>query len=106
MGVVSRTLAGLVGVSADAAVWERVHGELVEYAQRVLSGLRTPVSGLSRGLDVPEATIAELLEGRPGGLDLDALVKLFGRLELPIRFDPTPDGGLEVNFGAHDVRFQ
>lgn len=105
MGVVSRTLAAMVGVSADEAVWEVVHAELVEYAQRVLSGLRSPVDQLSRGLDVPEATIAELLEGRAGGLDLDGLVRLFGRLELPIRFDPTPDGGLEVNFGAHDVRF-
>jgi hypothetical protein len=106
MGVVSLTLARLVGVSADAAVWEGVHAELVEYAQRVLSGLRTPIPNLSRGLDVPEATIAELLEGRSGGLDLDGLVRLFGRLELPIRLDPTPDGGVEVNFGAHDLQFR
>lgn len=105
MGVVSAVLAEMVGVPPDAGAWEAVHAELVEYAQRALSGLRTPLPKLSRGLDLPEPVIEALLEGRAGGLDLDGLLKLFGRLELPITLAPTPDGDITVNFGAQDVRF-
>ena len=103
MGVVSPELAGRVGVPEGSSAWADVRLELLEYAQRVLQGLRSSTTRLGRGLELPEPMVEALLAGN-SDLDVDRLMLLFLRLELPVRLSPRPDGAIEVAIGAAELR--
>ncbi len=103
MGVVSSELASRVGIPQGSKAWADVRLELLEYAQRVLQGLRSPLTKLGRGLELPEPTVEALLTGN-SDLDVDRLMLLFLRLELPVRLSPRSDGAIEVAIGAAELR--
>lgn len=103
MGVVSSELASRVGIPQGSKAWADVRLELLEYAQRVLQGLRSPLTKLGRGLELPEPMVEALLAGN-ADLDVDRLMLLFLRLELPVRLSPKPDGAIEVAIGASELR--
>jgi hypothetical protein len=99
MGVISEARAAALGVSTTHPGWSAIHGELVEYAQRVLDGLKTPPGALGRGLGLDETTVAELKAGRSGGLTVDELLGVFETLELPVTVR-LEQGQLVVNLSA------
>lgn len=103
MGVVSSELAATVGVPQGSKAWVDVRLELLEYAQRVLQGLRSPMTKLGRGLELPEPMVEALLAGT-AELDVDRLMLIFLRLELPVRLSPLSDGAIEVAIGATELR--
>lgn len=103
MGVVSSELASRVGIPQGSKAWADVRLELIEYAQRVLQGLRSPMTKLGRGLELPEPMVEALLAGT-SDLDVDRLMLVFLRLELPVRLSPKADGAIEVAIGASELR--
>lgn len=103
MGVVSSELAATVGIPQASRAWVDVRLELLEYAQRVLQGLRSPPTRLGRGLELPEPMVEALLAGN-ADLDVDRLLLLFLRLELPVRLSQGANGAIDVAFGATELR--
>lgn len=103
MGVVSSELAARVGIPQESKAWADVRLELIEYAQRVLQGLRSPATKLGRGLELSEPMVESLLAGR-SDLDVDRLMLLFLRLELPVQLSPKANGAIEVAIGASELR--
>ncbi|MBL8933339.1 MAG: hypothetical protein JNM69_02225 [Archangium sp.] len=99
----SSELASRVGIPQGSKAWADVRLELIEYAQRVLQGLRSPMTKLGRGLELPEPMVEALLAGT-SDLDVDRLMLVFLRLELPVRLSPKADGAIEVAIGASELR--
>lgn len=105
MGVISEARAAALGVSTTHSGWSAIHGELVEYAQRVLDGLKTPTGALGRGLGLDEFAVAELKAGRSGGLTVDQLLAVFEKLELPVRLSIAHDR-IIVDLDAPEFRLR
>lgn len=104
MGVVSEQRARAVGVPAASPSWREAHLELVEYAQRVLSGLSSPDERLRAGLGLSGHALSELKAGRSGDLDVDALLHLFERLELPVHLVAEGGERVTVHLAAPELK--
>lgn len=98
MELVSEELARSVGVPADAPGWIAARAELVEYVQRIIAGLATPIPALSRGLGLPEPVVQDVSEGRPDALVVDDLLIMLRELELPVSLSATAEKGVQVEF--------
>lgn len=98
MQPVSDELAQSIGVPADAPGWLTARAELVEYVQRIIAGLSTPIPALSRGLGLPEPVVQDVSEGRPEALVVDDLLLMLRELELPVSLTGTPEHAVRVEF--------
>ncbi len=97
--IVSDELAKDVGIPSDAPAWVEARAELVEYVQRILAGLSTPLSKLSEGLGLPLPVVEDVSNGRPDALLVDDLLLMLRELEMPVALTARPDQTVLVEFG-------
>lgn len=97
--VVSDELARDVGIPPDAPAWIAARAELVEYVQRILTGLATPLAKLSEGLGLPLPVIEDVSNGRPDALLVDDLLLMLRELEMPVSLSAQPDHTVLVEVG-------
>lgn len=97
--IVSDELAQNVGIPSDAQAWVTARAELVEYLQRIIAGLATPIGKLSQGLGLPLPVVEDASQGRPDDLVVDDLLLMLRELELPVSLTAQPDQTVLVEFG-------